>query len=460
MTLVVPFIESHRNSEHIALSDEQRSMTYRALHQAVLQRAETLKKDVSIARPVVILHAHNSIECVVNYLALLALDWVVMLLHPATPDALVNEYANRYNTNLRVSEEAITVLSATVVNTDPRLSVLLSTSGSTGAGKCVALSQHNILSNCNAILDYLPIEESDITLATLPLSYSYGLSVLNTHLVKGAQCRFTEASVFDKAFWQILKDTPVTSLAGVPSFYEMLLRMRFNRMELPALRYFTQAGGKLASRFIIQLADYAKLYHKQFFVMYGQTEATARMAFVEPDNIARKPGCIGKAIPGGEFMLLDDDDAPIYTVDTPGELCYRGENIMLGYAESAAALSAFSPSAWLKTGDLAKVDADGDYTIVGRKKRMLKVFGERVNLDAIEQLFAEQNLVVKCCGQDNKLLIACTEGDAEAVETLQKARIQLPAAGVKLCHVASFPLLNNGKTDYSSLMAMLLGENA
>ena len=240
----------------------------------------------------------------------------------------------------------------------------------------------------------------------------------------------------------------------------MLLRMRFTRMELPSLRYFTQAGGKLASQFILQLADYAELHHKQFFVMYGQTEATARMAFVEPGNIARKPGCIGKAIPGGEFMLLDDDDAPIYAVDTPGELCYRGENIMLGYAESAAALSAFSPSAWLKTGDLAQVDADGDYTIVGRKKRMLKVFGERVNLDAIEQLFAEQNLVVKCCGQDNKLLIACTEGDAEAVETLQKARIQLPAAGVKLCHVASFPLLNNGKTDYSSLMAELLGENA
>lgn len=335
MTLVVPFIESHRNSERIALSDEQRSMTYRALHQAVLQRAVTLKKDVSIVRPVVILHAHNSIESVVNYLALLALDWVVMLLHPATPDALVNEYANRYNVNLRVSEEAITVLSATAVNTDPRLSVLLSTSGSTGVGKCVALSQHNILSNCNAILDYLPIEESDITLATLPLSYSYGLSVLNTHLAKGAQCRFTESSVFDKAFWQILKDTPVTSLAGVPSFYEMLLRMRFTRMELPSLRYFTQAGGKLASQFILQLADYATLHHKQFFVMYGQTEATARMAFVEPDNIASKPGCIGKAIPGGEFMLLDDDDAPIYAVDTPGELCYRGEK-----ADNAAADSA------------------------------------------------------------------------------------------------------------------------
>ncbi|MAJ70880.1 MAG: hypothetical protein CBB67_013895 [Alteromonadaceae bacterium TMED7] len=451
MKPLVPFIEIHKNNNAPALQEEGQTLSYAQLYEAVQQRAAELRELCNCERALVILRLTNSIDGVLNHLAVQSLNWVALLLHPDTSDAQLASYQSRYRPNIIVNQTQWLAVTDQQHELHEQVRLLLSTSGSTGTAKCVALSACNLEANCSAILSYLPITQRDITVLTLPLSYSYGLSVLHTHLAAGARLVFTSASVFNKAFWSLVKTLPVTSLAGVPSFYEMLLKLRFTRMDLPSLRYFTQAGGRLDVSQVSQLSDYAATHDKRFFVMYGQTEATARMAYVEPDVLARKPHCIGRAIPGGEFCLKDENGNTVTTTNTTGELCYRGANVMLGYAETVADLCVFNPFEWLHTGDLAMVDSDGDYTITGRLKRMLKVFGERVNLDALEQQFATAGLDVRCCGEDNGLVIACKKAELAAVEAFQKDHVGLPRAGVALVQTEQWPLLVNGKIDYSAL---------
>ncbi|MBR9791065.1 MAG: AMP-binding protein [Gammaproteobacteria bacterium] len=449
--LMIPFIKAHRHSEHVALMDDSDSLTYRQLSEAVERRAQNWQQIVTLHRPVVMMLIDNSITSVVDYLTALSLDYVVLLLNPECTLATREQYAQALMPNAVIGDGTVTLLHNEPLPTDARLSLLLSTSGSTGAGKCVALSQRNLRANCDAILKYLPIVAEDITLATLPLSYSYGLSVLHTHLKAGATICFTRHSVFDKAFWEVVKSRPVTSLAGVPSFYEMLLRLRFTRMALPALRYFTQAGGKLAEAHVTSLAEYATQTDKAFYVMYGQTEATARMAYLAPDKVLQKPGAMGQAIAGGEFKLTGANQS-----DGEGELCYRGDNVMLGYVADAADLAAFSPSEWLATGDLAVCDAEGDYTITGRTKRMIKVAGERVNLDTMESRFSTAKMVVRCIGSDDKLTVVAlaTQLD-ELMDYINNQQI-LPRRNILLGVVEDWPLLANGKVDYQRLQQILV----
>ena len=460
--LVIPFIEAHRHSERVALMDDTDSLTYRELSWAIERRAQNWQQIVTLHRPVVMMLIDNSITSVVDYLTALSLDYVVVVLHPDCTLATREQYAQAFTPNAVIGDGTVTLLHNEPLPTDARLSLLLSTSGSTGAGKCVALSQRNLTANCDAILAYLPIVAEDITLATLPLSYSYGLSVLHTHLKAGATICFTRHSVFDKAFWELIKNRPVTSLAGVPSFYEMLLRLRFTRMELPALRYFSQAGGKLSPAHVTSLAEYAKQTNKAFYVMYGQTEATARMAYLAPDKVLQKPGAIGQASAGGEFKLTGANQP-----GSEGELYYRGDNVMLGYVEKVADLATFTPPEWLATGDLAVRDAEGDYTITGRTKRMIKIAGERVNLDVVEQTFlsilAKQNLPLAACviGKDDKL-IAVYSGELSGEQTEQLTdqlvnMLAIPKRNIRLVANVMIALLDNGKIDYATLARQQIG---
>jgi len=460
--LAIPFIEAHRQSERVALIDDTDSLTYRELGKAVEHRAQNWQQIVSLHRPVVMMLIDNSLTSVVDYLTALSLDYVVLLLNPECSLVTREQYAQALTPNAVIGDGTVTLLHNEPLPTDARLSLLLSTSGSTGAGKCVALSQRNLTANCDAILAYLPIVTEDITLATLPLSYSYGLSVLHTHLKAGATICFTRHSVFDKAFWEVIKNRPVTSLAGVPSFYEMLLRLRFTRMALPALRYFTQAGGKLAEAHVTSLAEYAKQTDKAFYVMYGQTEATARMAYLAPDKVLQKPGAMGQVIAGGEFKLTG-----VTEPDSEGELCYRGDNVMLGYVAKAADLAAFTPAEWLATGDLAVCDAEGDYTITGRTKRMIKIAGERVNLDVVEHTFlsilADQNLALAACviGEDDRLVAMYSGGlsgeqNAQLTDKLVKT-LAIPKRNIRLLANVTIELLDNGKIDYATLARQQIG---
>lgn len=213
------------------------------------------------------------------------------------------------------------------------LALLLTTSGSTGSPKLVRQSYENIISNTQSIVEYLGISALERPVTTLPMNYTYGLSIINTHLYTGAYILLTDKSMMQKEFWNFAKEQGATSFGGVPYHYEMLKKLRFFEMDLPDLRTMTQAGGKLSRGLHIEFAEYAQKSGKKFVVMYGQTEATARMAYLPADMALKKAGSIGIAVPGGRFELVGADGSVVTKEDTVGELVYYGANVTLGYAQ-------------------------------------------------------------------------------------------------------------------------------
>jgi len=247
------------------------------------------------------------------------------------------------------------------------LALLLTTSGSTGSPKLVRQSYKNIEANTKSIVEYLNLDETERAITTLPMNYTYGISILNTHLWVGASLILTDKGLMQKEFWQQFKEYDATSFGGVPYTYEMLFRLRFFRMDLPSLRYMTQAGGKLSPELHEQFAKWAIEKNKKFIVMYGQTEATARMSYLPAEKSLEKYGSMGIAIPGGKFSLIDVEGNEIREPETVGELVYVGENVTLGYAEKGEDLAKGDERfGKLVTGDMAKFDKDGFYYIVGR----------------------------------------------------------------------------------------------
>jgi len=248
------------------------------------------------------------------------------------------------------------------------LALLLTTSGSTGSPKFVRQSYANIQANTESIVKYLELDKTEKPITTLPMNYTYGLSIINSHLFVGATIILTDKTLMQKEFWSTLKEQGATSFGGVPYTYEILDKLRFYRMDLPSLRTMTQAGGKLSPELHQKIAEYAESTGKHFVVMYGQTEATARMAYLPYQKSLEKVGSMGIAIPGGKFSLIDVNGNKISDPNVVGELVYEGANVTLGYAERGADLiNGDERGGKLITGDMAKFDADGYYYIVGRK---------------------------------------------------------------------------------------------
>ncbi|WP_232367652.1 AMP-binding protein [Alteromonas pelagimontana] len=457
MLCVVDNLEQHAANKRIALKDDTSSVTYCELLRRIEHRREQWRQHLrnELARPLVMLFMDNTIDSVVNYLTCLRFRLPVLVINTKLQETAKKDFIQRFNPHLIVEENTVQASASQPLSLHPELALLMATSGSTGSGKCVALSYRNLHVNTESILTYLPIRSDDRTLATLPFSYSYGLSVLHSHLACGATIAMTTLTVMEREFWRLLQSLPVTSLSGVPHWYEMLIRLRFTRQELPSLRYFTQAGGRLDPDVSQQLADYAKTHNKQFFVMYGQTEATARIAFLDADKVRDKPTSVGQAIPGGELELRSLSGDRISTAYTEGELYYRGENTMLGYVETSRELAAFVPKEWLATGDLAEFDSEGDFYITGRTKRIAKLFGERVNLDELERQFAQVGLSVRCCGEENVIAAFCLATDKELVKKYFDQILTAPPKSRRLVTLEAWPLLANEKIDYGMLNVML-----
>lgn len=405
-------------------------------------------------KQLVILKADNDLYTLVSYLACLQAGHTMLLVAEELSDDKLRVLIDSYRPNFLINDHHVTQLNDNVHQIDEDCALLLSTSGSTGTAKQVALSYENLQHNAASISGYLPIEASDKAMMTLPLYYSYGLSVLNSHLLNGASVVFTPFTFVNRQWWDLLERLKITSFAGVPHSYEMLLRLRLTTKPLPFLRYFTQAGGKLDPQHVNQLGQYACENGKQFFVMYGQTEATARMAYLSPEQVLDKPQSIGQAIPGGQLRLIDELGKAIEQTHAEGELEYTGPNVMLGYTESLEDLASFKPSSTLLTGDLAVKDKDGDFYIKGRKKRFVKIFGQRLGLDEIETLLAQRGITCYCCGNDEKLVIA-TDADSELdIKKLTSKIINLHPSAIDLYYVESLPINSNGKKDYHAIMTL------
>jgi acyl-CoA synthetase (AMP-forming)/AMP-acid ligase II len=308
------------------------------------------------------------------------------------------------------------------------------------------LSYRNLQANAESIAGYLGIGPDERPITTLSMAYSYGLSVINSHLLAGAAIVLTDQSVTQREFWSLCTSQGATSIAGVPYTYEMLLRWRLLDRDIPKLRTMTQAGGRLSLPLTQQLIDISERWARRFFVMYGQTEATARIAYLPHDHAREKMGAIGVAVPGGTIRVDSDN----------GELIYTGPNVMMGYCESVDDLARGDDlHGVLRTGDLARVDEDGFCYITGRIKRFIKIFGQRFSLDHAEDLLAQSTGAVVCCiGSDDHLTVLTP--DREKCAEIERAIVslfKLHHTAFRVAPIAEIPYLASGKKNYMALTA-------
>lgn len=339
----------------------------------------------------------------------------------------------------------------------PDILLCLTTSGTTGSPKLVKLTEKNLKSNAEAIAEYLKITASERAITSLPMYYSFGMSVINSHLIKGATLLLTDKAVIQREFLTFLKEGKATSIAGVPYTYEMLRRLRFMRMELPDLKTMIQAGGKLNANIAKEYIEDAQQKGKEFIVMYGQTEAAPRMSYLPFEKGLEKYASIGIAIPGGKLSVRDVNDEEITSPDVDGELIYEGSNVCMGYAECIKDLATGDENhGVLHTGDVARFDSDGFFYITGRMKRFVKVWGNRCNLDTTEQLVKSITTSCACVGIDDKITIFVTkEGFDDKIKTylVEKTGLNLRAFDVKV--VDTIPTLPSGKLDYQTMQKMI-----
>ncbi|MBI1353745.1 MAG: AMP-binding protein [Acidobacteria bacterium] len=326
---------------------------------------------------------------------------------------------------------------------DAELAVLLSTSGSTGSPKFVRLGGRAIRSNAEGIREALAITADDRPISSLPFYYSYGLSVLNSHLLAGAELVLTGEGLTSGVFWGAFRERRCTSFAGVPYSYQMLQRLDIDKLDIPTLNTMTQAGGKLHDRFVQAFHDkITRRERGRLFVMYGQTEATARISILPAERLPEKIGSAGLPLAGGRLEIVD------------GEVVYHGPNVMLGYAETPADLAAGDQQRGrLETGDLGYLDDEGFLYITGRLKRIAKVFGLRISLDEVEDLVRPYGPAA-AVGADEKLLIWCEFGDDAEFQRLSGLladKLKVHPTALRFRRIAALPLNANGKVDYQEL---------
>jgi len=264
---------------------------------------------------------------------------------------------------------------------------ILYTSGTTGSPKGVLLSQHNLASNTDAIVDYLGLTSADCIVCVLPFYYSYGNSVLHTHVKVGAKIVLDDSLVYPHKVVENIARSGATGFAGVPSTFALLLgRVTLKDFDLSSLRYLTQAGGAMSVATTQKLR--AALPHARLFVMYGQTEASARLTYLPPADLDRKLGSVGVALQGVDLEVRSENGERCPALQ-PGTVWTRGPNVMQGYWNNPAATAATLLDGWLNTGDIGHLDADGFLFLAGRRSDMIKTGAHRVHPKDVEEVIEE-----------------------------------------------------------------------
>lgn len=456
------FWDFDKKGKNIAFIENEYNFTYLELNRDIQKISKEWEAD---SKSLVFLLAKNTYSSICIYLSALQSKHTVCILPAEIPFDLLKNLIEKYQPEWISfpSDKQIPIFNQEQTysiqlkdyhlqyrqptsNTNyifPDLAILLSTSGTTGSPKMVRLSYENICSNAGSIAEYLNLNEEQRPITTLPMSYSYGLSVINSHLTAGATIILNEESIISRAFWEKVKRYQATSMAGVPYTYQMLHKMGLKNKETYSLRKFTQAGGRLPEHLQQYFAEIFEEKNIELYIMYGQTEATARMSYLPPKRIKDKRGSIGIPIPGGNFHINEDE-----------ELVYRGRNVMLGYAENREELKLEdSQKGVLKTGDLATQDEEGYFFITGRIKRFIKLFGLRVNLDDVEDLL-EKHFKKRffCVGNDDLLVLL---GEEKSLLELAKKEVtqhyKIHPSVIRTKWLDHIPILSSGKTDYTAL---------
>lgn len=430
-----------------AVVTEHETLTYAQL----AGRVDDVADSLGTTRRLVLVEGANHLESLIGYLGALAGGHVVLLV-PSDSEPARETLRAAYDPDVVIGAGgAIDVVrEGSTHELHPELALLLSTSGSTGSPKLVRLSWDNLAANADQIATYLNIRETDCAATSLPLHYCYGLSVVHSHLSRGASIALTDLSVVDECFWTLFRAAGATTLAGVPYTFELLERVGFGSMDLPSLRYVTQAGGRLDPERVRHWAEVGQGRGWDLFVMYGQTEATARMAYLPPRLALEEPSSIGVPVPGGSLEVVD------------GELLYSGPNVMLGYADSPADLALPRTVERLRTGDLGRRTEAGLYEVTGRSSRFTKVLGHRIDLDDVERGLRRGGHDVRCAGREGLLAVAVAvgEGGPGSVDhgALRRSAARLsgaPTSAIAVVAVPEQPVRPNGKTDYAAVLTLV-----
>jgi acyl-CoA synthetase (AMP-forming)/AMP-acid ligase II len=453
-------LRSH--GDRIALRVGEASVTYTELAHRVTLRREELGAEARL----VALLGSNDIEFVVTYLAAIDGRHPVMVIDGEaglaaaeasfSPDVVVRPGAAPVHIDRHVPKP---------LDLHPDLAVLLNTSGATAASKMVRLSRDAVADNAQVIAEYLRLTADDCGITALPLHYCYGLSVLTSHLTVGATLVLTDASVVDPCFWRSVDRFGVTGLAGVPHTFELIERVAGDPLSARSLRYVTQAGGRLAPDKVLELAALGSRHEWELFVMYGQTEATARMAYLAPADVAKHPRSVGLPVRGGFFRVDTSTVSPELAEVGIGEIMYRGPNVMMGYATCRADLARGHDVDELRTGDLGTLDAEGRLEIRGRASRFLKIHGKRIDLDHLESLLSSTVRTVRCVGDDEHLIAVVEDSAVEGLvmdpalagDTATVA--SLPIGRVSACRLDAIPRTASGKLD-GPLLQSLVAQSA
>lgn len=415
-------------------------------------RSEAWRERLAGPRMLMFHYITNTVEGVAEFLGAASAGHVVALLDPKLPVQAKSDLAARYNPGIILDGDT-EFLQDRPLELHPELAVLLSTSGSTGSPKFVRLSASNLACNARAIAEVLDIRAPEVGCGHLPLHYSYGLSVLTSHLSAGAPLHLTEKGFLDPDFWPQMKRWRIAHLPGVPFHYNTLRRFNFAKLDLPDLRVMTQAGGTLDVRIRKMAHDYMDARGGRFHVMYGQTEAAPRITTLAHEDFAAHAETVGHALPGGRIEIIGANGAP----GVEGEVIYHGPNVMMGYAENSGDLALGDDMGGrLATGDTGRLDEEGRLTITGRIKRMGKIAGLRVNLDEVELALNGLGEEFAVVDKGEKLLLYhLPNADPEALKerALKQLsdRFTLPKTAYRFQEIDGFPRTSRDKIDYQAL---------
>jgi long-chain acyl-CoA synthetase len=457
-----------KNKDNIMVIDENnQEYTYGEIYEKALNFSRYL--DV---RSVILICGTNDLDTIVAYIGALMVECVPLFLNYNVEEKLVDRFIDtykpkylfirkkftiaNYNREVKLDKYSLFIMNG-IKNNDIHsdLMILLPTSGSTGDIKVVKLSIENINANISSIVEYLRMNERDKTVTTLPINYSYGLSIINTHFKVGGTVYLNNKSILEKSFWEKIVKSDITNFSGVPFTYEIISKMNNFKLFPHTVRTLTQAGGKLSNEIILQISNNCKKLNIDFYTMYGQTEAGPRIAFLQPEKLIEKVGSIGKAIPGGKIWLEDENKKRINEPGILGELVYEGKNVGMGYAETKNDLK--KDDEWkgrLRTGDIAKFDSEYYLYIFGRIKRFVKIAGVRISLDQVESNLRNENIIGAVVGRDDAMRIY-VEGEKN-IEMIARIRKICNECGVntnkyKIKFIDKIPNFESGKINYKEL---------
>jgi len=426
---------------------------------------EFLKKKRSLC----LIECYNSPESILSYISILSFGSVPLLINENLNEIFFRRYIVNFLPDYIFTKRKVINKKYILLKTyndiffykskssfkkkiHKDLAILLPTSGSTGSSKMVRISYKNLYSNTIDICNYLKIKKIDTTLTTMPFSYTYGMSIINTHLIKGANIFVYPGSVIQKNFFEILKRFKITTFGGVPYIYNLLIKIGLERLKNMSLKYITHAGGALDVNSLLKLYKFCKKNNLKFISMYGASEATSRMSYLPFSYMKKKIGSVGRGLQKS-FILKDLDNKLIIKPFVKGELVYRGDNVCLGYANTWKDLALGDENRGiLKTGDEGYFDNEGFFYISGRKNRDVKLYGHRVNLDDLEKNLNMKfsNSYVKYM---NKKLYIFRNKKIDEIElnNFLFKRFNIKKNMIEFIKIKKIPYTTNKKIDYSKL---------